>query len=410
MPDRRIWSYENGLVLMMSLTNGVVTLDRLAMSFLTPYVVRDFHISNTQVGLLASILSVAVAGSGFLLSSVADATGRRKLILVIMLALFSVCSAFSGLAGGYVLLLLARGVLGFTEGPIAPIAQSVVAIDSSEHRRGLNMGIMLNLGAAVIGMGLGPILATHLAEAFGWRSAFFVSGVPGLLLAMAILAFMRPLRQPPPAAAARPNAGAEGIGAVFRSRNIWLCIVISGLYSAWLIIQSVFLPLFLVKVDGLKPTDMGLVVAATGAASAIAGMAIPALSDRIGRRPALALVALFGMAAPLATLFTPHSTPALALALFIGYFGGGAGPLYIGIIPAESVPPRHVAAAVAIAMASGEIFGGVAGPTLAGWAADLYGLGAPFWISAACAGVSGLLALLLIETAPARVRALAAAA
>src|SRR5215471_2339303 len=112
MPERRIWSYENGLVLMMSLTNGVVTLDRLAMSFLTPYVVHDFHINNTQIGLLASILSVTVAGSGFLLSSVADATGQRKLILVIMLALFSVCSAFSGLAGGYAILLLARGVLG----------------------------------------------------------------------------------------------------------------------------------------------------------------------------------------------------------------------------------------------------------------------------------------------------------
>ncbi len=80
--------------------------------------------------------------------------------------------------------------------------------------------------------------------------------------------------------------------------------------------------------------------------------------------------------------------------------GGGAGSLYIGVVPAEAVPRRHVATAVALALASGEIFGGVIGPALAGKAADVYGLAAPFWISAVCAAICAVLSLFLVETAP----------
>jgi len=407
---RKLWTYENGLVLLMSMANGVVTLDRLAVSFLSPYIVAEFHISNTQVGLLASALSIAVASSGYLLASMAASTGKRKQILLVPLFLFSVFSALSGLAGGFAVLIMARSVLGLTEGPIVPIAQSIVAIESSEHRRGLNMGIVLNLGAALIGIGLGPILATHIAEAFGWRTAFFVSCAPGLALVLGIALFLRPIREAPhPTPAAAASVGLSGIGKVLTSRNIVLCILISGLYSAWLIIQSVFLPLYLVHADGLKPTDMGLAISATGIATAIAGMAVPALSDRIGRRPALALVTFFGMAAPLATLFVHGSGALIAFALFIGYFGGGAGPLYVGIVPAESVPPRYVATAVAIALAAGELIGGVAAPALAGRAADVYGLAAAFWIATADAGACGVLSLFLIETAPRKLRAATAA-
>ena len=294
---RKLWTYENALVLIMSMANGVVTLDRLAVSFLSPYIVAEFHITNTQVGMLASALSVAVAGSGFALASLADRTRQRKPILLVMLLLFSLGSALSGLAGSFLFLLTARMFLGLTEGPIVPIAQSIVAIESTERRRGLNMGIVLNLGAALLGIGLGPILATHIAESFGWRTAFFTSCTPGLALVVCIALFVRPIRE-----AARPapilGAATTGLWQVLKSRNILLCILISGLYSAWLIIQSVFLPLYLVRADGLKPTDMGLVVAATGISTAIAGMAVPALSDRIGRRPALALVTFFGMTAP----------------------------------------------------------------------------------------------------------------
>ncbi len=53
MRSWKLWSYENRLVLMMSLLNGVVALDRTAVSFLSPYIVPEFHLNNTQLGLMA---------------------------------------------------------------------------------------------------------------------------------------------------------------------------------------------------------------------------------------------------------------------------------------------------------------------------------------------------------------------
>lgn len=404
MQQSRVWTYENGLVLLMCLVNGVVIVDRSAVSYLSPWIVSEFRLDNTQLGLLASALSVAIAASGFLLASLADATGRRKTILAVMLVLFSIFSAFSGLAGGFSTLLLARAALGLAEGPIAPLVQSITSIESTPHRRGFNMGVALNLGAALVVLAVGPILATHLAEAFGWRSAFFVSCVPGLALALVIGLWMRPVRQASPAPAAATAMAPTGRWAALTSRNMLLCIAISGLYSAWLLVQGVFLPLYLVRVDGLKPTEMGVVITIAGLAAAAAGLAVPALSDRIGRRPALALVTTFGVLAPLAVLFVHGPTPLLILALLIGNLGGGAGPLYVGIVPTESVPAAHVTTAVAVSLASGELIGGVAAPAIAGHAADLYGLGAPFWLTAACALICGALSLFLLETAPAKVK------
>jgi MFS family permease len=406
----RLWSYENGLVLMMSLMNGIVALDRTAVSLLSPYIVPAFHLNNTQLGLLASGLSVTIAGSGFLLASLADGTGRRKPIMIVMLVLFSLFSAMSGLATSFLMLLAARCVLGVAEGPLAPIGQSVVALESAEHRRGLNMGIMLNVGAGLVGGGLTPILATHLADSFGWRSAFYLSAVPGLLLALALVFWMRRPPEPPRSAPDAKIPGGTGLMSLLGSRNILLCLLISGLYSAWLIVLGVFTPIYLTRTVGLKPTEMGNVLAMTSPFLALGGLIVPAISDRIGRRPALVGICFVGMLAPLALLFIHGPTWLLTLALAVGMFGGGAGPLYVAVVPTESAPARHAATAVAISLASGEIIGGVIAPTLAGRAADLTGPGAPFWICAAAAGVSGLLALLLKETGPAALRRRAASA
>ena len=255
MPNWKLWSYENRLVLLMTLLNGIVALDRTAVSFLAPYFVPEFHLNNTQLGFLATGLSATIAISGFLLASLADGgPGRRKPLLIVMLVLFSLFSALSGMAAGFVMLLAARCVLGVAEGPLTPIGQSVIALESSESRRGLNMGIMLNLGAALIGGGVGPIASTHLANAFGWRSAFFVTALPGLMLAVVLLLWMR---RPPEPARTQPEVRIPGwkeVLSLLKSRNILLCLVISGLYSAWLIVQGIFLPIYLVRVDGLATT------------------------------------------------------------------------------------------------------------------------------------------------------------
>jgi len=390
---------------MMSAANGVIALDRGVINFLADPISKELHLNFTQLGLLSSALSIAVALSGLLLASLADASGKRKLIQLITLTLFSVLSASSGLALGFFTLFIARLVMGLAEGPILPIGQSIMSIVSSPERRGFNMGFMQAVGAFGIGLILGPIVFTQIGAAFGWRVGFFLSGVPGLLSAIAILLWVKPL---PQAAIKQVAKEAKEERAhpleLFKSRNMVLCMAISGLLSAWLIVQGVFMQRYLINIDQMKLTDTGFLISATGIGGLIGGPAFSGLSDWIGRKPTLLLACVGGAFAPLAVILIHGSFALLAAGLFVGWLiGGGAGPLYVAVIPTESVSPRLSATAVAVSLAFGEIIGGVIGPAAAGRLADATTLAAPFWISFGCAIVSAVLTLFLSETAPRKV-------
>ena len=107
--DRR---YELGLLVLLSFANGVVALDRLTGLYLSPYIVAELGLTNTQLGLLGGALSLAVALSSVWVGRVADATGRRKSILIVCTIIFSLGSAGGGLAAGFALLFAARFLLG----------------------------------------------------------------------------------------------------------------------------------------------------------------------------------------------------------------------------------------------------------------------------------------------------------
>jgi ACS family hexuronate transporter-like MFS transporter len=164
--------YETQLLILLSLANGVVALDRLTASFLSPYLVADLGLNNTQLGLMSAALSIAVAASSVLLGRVADRTGRRRLILLSATVLFSLFSGLSGVAVGFGALLLARLLLGAAEGPMVPLSQAIMAEESHPSRRGFNMGVMQMAGAFLIGGMAGPVIATAVADAYGWRAAF----------------------------------------------------------------------------------------------------------------------------------------------------------------------------------------------------------------------------------------------
>src|ERR1700691_1406386 len=151
------WSYENRLLLILGLAQGCQFFDRLAFNFLSPVIMQDLRLDNSQIGLLAVALGVSWAVSGYVVGSIADRTGRRKLLLVISVIAFSLASALSGLARSFPSLLIARMILGFTEGPIVPLTMTLMANASTPKRRGLNMGLVQNFCTFFIGQFVGAI-------------------------------------------------------------------------------------------------------------------------------------------------------------------------------------------------------------------------------------------------------------
>jgi MFS family permease len=138
-------------------------------------------------------------------------------------------------------------LMGLAEGPILPIAQSLVVLESSESRRGFNMGVMQNLGSNLIGSFFGPVILTALAEYFSWRGAFFVAAVPGLICAALIWMFVRePARDATvavaavtpdvPVAAAPPTTAAATLARALHYRNMWICMLLSIVMVPWMIL------------------------------------------------------------------------------------------------------------------------------------------------------------------------------
>ncbi|WP_404710324.1 MFS transporter [Sphingomonas sp. MMS24-J13] len=392
--------YEFRLLILLSITNGVVALERLSANFLSPYLVADLGLTNTQLGMLAGALSGTVAIGATLFGRLADSTGSRKTILLVATLCFSLVAGLPGLISGFGGLLLARMVLGFAEGPVVPLSQSLMSDVSDPARRGLNMGILQMAGAFLIGGTAGPVIATMVADAYGWRAAFSLSVIPGLIVVLALWLFVRP---DPAAGVSRPedHTQSSAVGSfvrLWKVRNVRLSILISGVFAAWAMIQNVFLPVYLTQVRGIAPATMGWIVGAGGVAGLVGGMGVPALSDLVGRRPVLIACGFLGIFAPAAILMLPNDPVLLGMAVMLGWMVVGISPLSIGVIPAESAPAGLIASAIGLTTAAGELFGGVIAPSVAGRLADSFGLATPFYLCIGLAVICGAVALLLQES------------
>ena len=397
--------YEQRLVWVLGITFGFLFFDRNAAAFLMPFIARELSFTNQQVGLIASALSLTWAVSAALGGALSDRTGSRKPILLASTIAFSLCSFLSGLAGSFLALFAARLLMGLVEGPFMPVCQSLLAAESDPGRRGHNMGVMQNFGSNLLGSFAAPLVLVAIAGHSSWRMAFFLAGIPGLLMAVLIARYVREPRKAPPPADEAAAASSVSHLAILKFRNMILCVLMSIFMVSWMVLGWAFLPLFYVKVRQLTPGEMSVLMSVLGLSAAFFSFVVPGLSDRLGRRPVVALCNLLGVLVPLAVLYWHGSLYVLGALIFIGWAASGTFPLFMGTIPSETIPARYVATAMGLVVGVGEILGGVSAPALAGTAADHYGLTAPLFIQIACAVAGALTALALKETAPRRVSA-----
>ncbi len=389
------------LVALLSLNFGILFFDRNALNFLMPFVKPELGLSNTQVGLTASALSLTWALSGIIFGAMSDRTGRRKAYLVVGTIAFSLCSFMTGMATTFFLLIGARALMGASEGMVMPVSQSLIVQSVDPKRRGVAMGITQNFGSNLLGSFAAPVLLVAFATAFGWRNAFYLAGVPGLITAALMWWLIREEEKafpiPEPGTETSRGAYAE----ILTNRNMILCAVIAVLLVSYLVITWAFLPLYLTSVRGFDPQTMGWLMGTLGISATVTSFVVPGLSDMVGRKPVMVVVPVIGVILPLSAIYFGGSVWVLAGLFFLGWALTGCFPMFMATIPAESVNPRHIATAAGFVMGTGEILGGVFLPTIAGWAADLTDLSAPLWILAGLCTVATFVALGLKETAPA---------
>jgi predicted MFS family arabinose efflux permease len=303
--------------------------------------------------------------------------------------------------------------MGAVEGPFLPVCLAIMAVESSPNRRGVNAGIMQNFFAALLGQSLAPWLLPLIAEEYGWRAAFFVAGVPGLLCAVGIWLWVREPSKEAQAALhgdTDATAGATRLGllGMLSVRNVFVCCLISIFMVGWFVMGWTFLPKYLVTVRGMPGPAMGSLLSVLGFASALSGFGAPWLSDRIGRKPVMIGFCLVGALTALGAMYFQGSTIVLGALLFVGWLATGTFPLFMGVIPGESIPRRYAATAMGLVVCVGEVLGGSLLVALAGKIADLTQLSNAVLVMAASGTVGCVLCFFLVETAPVKLRVRAA--
>jgi MFS family permease len=421
------------LVGLLSFNFGVVYFDRNTLNFLMPLIQPELHLSNEQVGMLGSALSLSWALAGLVVGRLSDVLGRRKLILVIAAFIFSAASMLSGWVTSFAMLMVTRLMMGFAEGGVMPISQALISAEIDPARRGLAMGVAQNFGANLLSNFLGPIVVVNFGLAFGWRSAFYLAAAPGVLAAVLMWWL---LREPTPeevlvpakaggasraggpggagggpvASGAGGSGGASGGpgasgtgragGAAWKQRNVLLCVGMSISLVAFIVVFAIFMPLYLVNVRHMPQPVMAWLMSMFGLTSMLFAFLVPGSSDVLGRRPVVISMSLIAALIPLAALFVHQPLWVVFVLFALGAAMSGVFPLAMATIPSETVPPQQLATVLGLTMGLGEIVGGVFAPTLAGRAADSSGLGATLWILIGLSVVTSVLACFIQETAP----------
>jgi len=403
-------SYEWKIILLLSVTFGLVGLDRFVLPIIlqspNSTMAADLNLTPQDGGTLAGYLGMAWGISAFVMGYLADKIGRRA-VLVPAILVFSLMSAASGMVGSLMGLVMVRVIMGIAEGPVASTGVAVAVEASKPARRGLNNGIFQCM-ISLFGLALAPLIATRLLETHSWKTVFMLVGAPGVIVAI-IMWFV--VREPLKRMETGHGGGGVPFLSMFSHRNakvapLTLICAMGGIFVIAALLQA-----YLTAPAGaglaLNAVQAGNVFSAVGIGGCIGQFAMPALSDLIGRKSAT--LASYILAAVSLYFFTqagPENTTTLwVLLFFASLFNFAALAILAGPVAAEAAPIGMLASMAGFVIFAGEFVGGGLAPIIATKIViPAHGLKGALYFAAIGLAVGFVIALFLKETAPRKQR------
>ena len=370
----RSWDkgYEFKAVALMALGLGVVGFDRFIINPLFPIIQKDLGLSYQDLGLISAVLALTWGVASIFSGQIADRLGHKP-VMVVATLVFSALVATTGLATGLLSLVAIRAVMGLAEGSFLP-ASIVTTVESSKPSRvGLNVGLQ-QMAQPLFGLGVGPVIAVALLKVVpNWHWVFAVAAFPGVIVAALIAMVIR--HDPPHSPADHTPEKTVGFLHALGNRNVIFNVIGMCCYLTALITLSAFLPNYLTDYLKLTIDQMGGVLAGLGLGSFVGMVAVPAISDRLGRKPVMLVALVIALAA---LSFATNAGPdvgVLFATLFVSTFMiAGVVAINVGPLTSASVPPAIAATATGLVVGIGEIVGGAIAPAVAGGLADSMGI------------------------------------
>jgi MFS family permease len=354
--------------------------DYFILSVMLEPIKHEFHVSDTMLGLLSGFcFALFYAFTALPIASWSD-RGNRRTVISLSLSAWSVMTAVCGVAGTFGQLALARFLVGAVEPGALPPAQSLVADYFPPERRALAVSILSQGGSAagwLVGIGLGGyIVATH-----GWRIAFVMAGVPGILLALVA----RFALSEPRLAVGFPNAGAHAESTLetlrhLKCKNSYLFALLGlSLYAVFSYGVATFVPSFMVRSLHASLEQISVIWGSIIAIANLGGAVIGGwLADVLGKRDVrwYAWIPAGGCALAVAaygTAFCMWSPSTFIATDFVAEFLVAAGtPSAFVAIHAVCGNQRRTMA-VATAMLLFSLLGSGVGPPVVGIISDMLG-------------------------------------
>lgn len=378
------------LVLMTGL-NLVNYIDRYVLNGVQELVKAEFHVSDERLGSLVTYFFITYVVAAPLTGWMGDHFPRKPLIVIGAL-FWSGVNLFSAMVHSFDALLMRHAALGIGEASFGIFGPAVLADFYAPEQR--NRALTIFNVAIPVGAAIGYAAGGWLGQTHGWRSAFYVSAVPGLLLAVAILFLMRePERgatdtnEAAPEASGSNQRGVSGAQIAERSAKLanyvglvrnpaYLWAVLGYAMSTFTIGGiSAWIPSFLQRVAGMSASTAGFSVGAITAATGLLGTAVGGWwAQRWLHRDHRALYWVSALAPALCIPFAllcffgpvKWMLPSLALAEFTLFLG--SGPVNAAIVNSVTAPVRATALAGQLFLI--HLLGDVPSPRVIGFVSD----------------------------------------
>jgi len=183
--------YARYVLLLMVGINLLNYLDRYVAAAVAPQVQDELHLTNSEVGLFGTAFLLVYAIAAIPFGYWGD-RGVRKTVIGVGVTIWSIATVLTGFARNYAQLFLSRAVVGIGEASYYPAGTSLMSDWFPKEQRARVMSLW---GAgSTIGIALGYAGGGYIADVLGWRAAFFIAGIPGLLLAFLAFQMREPLR------------------------------------------------------------------------------------------------------------------------------------------------------------------------------------------------------------------------
>lgn len=348
-------------------------IDRTIIAVLGEPIRRELGLSDLQLGLMGGLaFSLFYATLGIPLARLAERSDRVRIIAIVT-GLWSLMTMLSGAASGFMTLLLCRMGVGIGEAGFTPALVSMISDRFPADRRAAAFSLI------AVGVPLGGAIAALvggvIAQAFGWRLAFFVVGLPGLFLALLLY-----LTVPEPSRDAGTRSDTPSFGAVLRrlagSRGFIHLTIGSALVGLVGFGLNLFLIPLLVRRYGMELGQAGLIFALSFSLSTATGTIVGGIvADRLGQRDvrwygwAPALLLCLGLPLYLAAIYQDDWRRLMAL-LFLATACLYAFLPTIMTVTQRLVEPRMRASAAAIHSFGQTVAGLGLGSVLLGFLSD----------------------------------------